>query len=260
MSNNSNEWLGQKFGRLTVVGFVHATPPYRGWCWECKCDCGKTKVLIPRDVKSGKVKSCGCFHDERCRERATKFQHSVYEYKRLYSIYNGIKKRCYNTNEPRYKDYGARGIRMCEEWLNSKTGFDSFVSWSITHNYSENLSIDRIDPNGDYSPENCRWITLQEQSLNKRETLWVNYKGERIQLSVLCKRMNLCYDTIHNRIYSLGWDVDKAIETPSQQEKSLMSKCKEHNIKYNTVLTRIHRYGWDEEKALNTPVRKNKLN
>lgn len=253
--NNSTELLGKKFGRLTIVGFVHARKPQRGWLWECRCDCGKTKILSPQDVKLGKIKSCGCYLSERSKERATKFKHTVYDNRRLYSIYNWMKRRCYNSKTPRYKDYGARGIGICDEWLNDKNGFDNFVEWSITHGYSDNLSIDRIDVNGDYSPENCRWLTLTEQNSNKRDTLWVDYKGERIQLVKLCKKLNVTYDMVHNRIYSLGWDVEKAVSTPSMLDTSLRRECIKRGMNYGTVLSRINKLGWDVEKALETPIK-----
>lgn len=256
MANNSKEWLGKRFGRLTVVDFVHAEPPYRGWLWVCKCDCGNTRTLMVGDVKGGKTRSCGCLHDEVCSKKASKFKHSVKDHARLYSIYNGIKKRCYNENESRYKDYGLRGIKMCESWLNSVDGFDNFVEWSMANNYTEDMTIDRIDVNGNYEPANCRWVSMVEQVLNKRDTRWVTYKGERVQLKVLCDRLGVNYDTVHNRIYSLNWEVESAIDTLSQRNESLMSKCREAGISYSTVRDRIYKLGWSEEKALNTPVKK----
>ena len=255
MSNNSSDLIGKRFGRLTIVDFTHAQKPRRGWLWVCECDCGNIRTLIPGDVKRGKVRSCGCLHDEVCRERATKFEHSVLEHKRLYSIYNWMKRRCYGENEPRYKDYGGRGIKVCDEWLNEEHGFDSFVSWALSNDYSDELTIDRIDVDGDYSPNNCRWFTAAEQNINKRDTLTVEYEGEQIPLKKLCESLGIPYDCTHNRIYNLGWSVEKAITTPSQRETSLAKKCREHGIKYDTVLARMYRYGWDEEKALTTPLR-----
>lgn len=253
MANNSSEWIGKRFGRLTIVDFTHAEPPYRGWWWVCQCDCGNTRTLIPGDVKQGKTRSCGCLHDEVCTEKATKFKYSVINHKRLYSIYNGIKKRCCKESEPRYKDYGARGIRMCDEWLNPINGFDNFVEWSLANNYDDEMTIDRIDVDGNYEPMNCRWIPLTEQALNKRDTLWVTYKGEHIPLMVLCDRLGVNYDTVHNRVYSLNWSIERAVETPSQQSESLMSKCRKKGINYSTVRDRIYKFEWSEERALNTP-------
>ena len=255
MGNNSKELLGVRFGRLTIIDFVHAPPSSRGWWWVCQCDCGNVKQIRPTDIRNGKVRSCGCLLRETSIKKATKFEHRVKEHKRLYSIYNGIKKRCYNVNEPRYKDYGARGIRMDEEWMDESSGFDRFVEWSIANKYTDEMTIDRIDVNGNYGPDNCRWIPLLEQALNKRDTLWVDYKGERVQLMSLCERLGVTYDTVHNRIYNLKWSVEDAVETPSLQEDSLMAKCKEKGINYMTVLSRIRKFGWSEEDALNTPSR-----
>ena len=255
MGNNSAEWLGKRFGRLTVVDFEHSETPNRGWWWVCKCDCGNIKVLRPTDVKLGKTRSCGCLHDEVCTKKATKFNHSVRDHKRLYSIYNWIKRRCYRAEEPRYKDYGGRGIRMTDEWLDPSDGFDRFVEWSMANGYTEEMTIDRIDVNGHYEPTNCRWVSLVEQALNKRDTLWVEYKGEKIPLLTLCDRLGVNYDMVHNRIYALNWSVESAVDTPSQQQDSLMSKCRERGMNYMTVLSRIRKFGWSEEEALNTPSR-----
>lgn len=220
--------------------------------WVTRCDCGEVKSVLPGDAKSGKTKSCGCLHNEAARERATKFKNSVRENKRLYGIYNGIKKRCYNKNEPRYKDYGMRGIKMCKEWLDDASGFDSFVEWSVLNGYNDSLTIDRIDVDGDYSPENCRWATMHEQQLNKRETRWVEYNGEKIQLYVLCNNLGISYDTTHDRLYKRGWTLERAISEPSERENSLLSKCKAAGLNYGTVRDRIFKLGWTEEQALST--------
>ena len=142
---------------------------------------------------------------------------------------------------------------MSDIWLNRVDGFDNFVEWSLSNNYHENMTIDRIDVNGNYEPTNCRWVSLPEQAANKRDTRWVVYKGERVALKVLCDRLGVCYDTVHNRLFSLNWSIERAIETPSQQSDSLMSKCREMGVSYSTVRDRMYKLGWSEERALNTP-------
>lgn len=243
-----SNWIGKRFGRLEVIEYV--MPEHGRGFWRLKCDCGKEHNAIPHDVVTGKCKSCGCYHDERCKERAAKFEHSVYENKRLYSIYNWVKRRCFNKSEPRYKDYGGRGITMCDEWRKS---FDNFADWALTHGYTDDLTIERVDVNGDYCPENCKWITLAEQRYNLRNTIWVDYHGERIQLAKLCQRLGLSYDNVHNRITVLGWDVEKAVEAPTQLETSFSAKCRAHGLNPATVRDRIVKFGWSEEEALNTP-------
>ena len=181
-----------------------------------------------------------------------RYRHKKKDNLSLWYRWHGIKKRCLNERSERYHQYGGRGIKVCEEWLES---FDNFAEWALSHGYADGLTLERIDVNGDYCPENCKWITLQEQAFNKRDTKWVDYKGERIQLRILCERLGVTYDTVHDRIYKRGWSVEDAIEKRSQRQDSLRSKCAEKGINYNTVLDRIRKFGWDEERALNTPSR-----
>ena len=256
--NNDENYLGKRYGKLTVIDFRKITGDGKRtknrWVWVCRCDCGKTTVVSPIDVKQGKTKSCGCYHDARCKERATKFKNGVAENKRLYMIFSHMKRRCYNETSPRYGDYGGRGIKICAEWMDSKSGFDKFVDWALRNGYREDLTIDRIDVDGDYSPENCAWKTRKEQNNNKRVTIWVEYRGEKIQLRKLCDREKVSYDTVHNRLFALGWDIERAINEPSQLETSFTKKCKEHGINPTTARDRIVKFGWTEEEALNTPV------
>ena len=182
--------------------------------------------------------------------RPPRYVHKKKDHLSLWYRWHGIKKRCLNPTDARYHQYGGRGIKVCDEWLAS---FDNFAEWALSHGYSEGLTIERIDVNGDYCPENCKWITLQEQSFNKRDTIWVDYRGEHIQLKILCERLGVCYDTVHNRIRKMGWSVEKAVSTPSLQTDSLMSKCEERGLKYSTVRDRIVKLGWSEEEALSIP-------
>ena len=178
----------------------------------------------------------------------------VHNYKRLHGIYHGIKKRCYNEASPRYGDYGGRGIKMCDEWLDYHGGFEAFVDWSLNNGYSDELTIDRIDVDGDYSPGNCQWMTRKQQNQNKRTTIWVDYRGEHIPLMVLCEREGVSYDTVHDRMFKRGWDLERAINEPSARKKKSFSQiCREHGMNPKVVSDRIRKLGWSEEKALNTP-------
>lgn len=180
-------------------------------------------------------------------------RHPLSKYKRLNRTYHGIKKRCYNPNCPRYKDYGGRGIVMCDEWFDKKEGFDKFCDWALENGYTDEMTIERIDVNGNYCPENCKWITRAEQRENRRDTIWVDYKGEHIQLYKLCERLGLHYDTTNDRIVKRKWDVERAIETPSMMADPLARKAREHGLNPATVRDRISKLGWSEERALNTP-------
>lgn len=255
--NNDESYLGKKYGMLTVTGFTKTIGKYKDarpyWAWVCKCDCGKTTVVNPADVKAGKTRSCGCYHDAVCKERSKKFKHGTTENKRLYVIFNHMKQRCYKVDSPRYSDYGGRGIKICAEWMDSQSGFDRFVDWALSNGYADDLTIDRIDVDGDYSPQNCAWKTRKEQNNNKRETIWVEYSGEKIQLKKLCEREGVKYDTVHNRYAVLGWDIERSLHEPTPLETSFAKKCREHGMSESVVRDRISKLGWSEEEALNTP-------
>lgn len=208
---------GQKFERLTVVEYVGT---YKGRCaqWLCKCDCGNTKITTGRNLRKGLVKSCGCLNDEerhRPKVERRKYGDVRTEDNRLYSIWQSMKRRCYSKTDPHYKMWGARGIKICDEWIND---FKSFEKWAMENGYSDNLSIDRIDNDGNYEPYNCRWSTNKEQSNNRRSNVLVTYKGETRTMTEWCELKNLNYDMFRERIVVLGWSAEKAIETPSQRK------------------------------------------
>ena len=173
------------------------------------------------------------------------------ENKRLWDIYHSMKKRCLNPNCKRYKDYGGRGIKICGDWLN---GFDNFADWAKQNGYIEGLTIERKDVNGEYSPENCEWITLEQQARNKRDTIRVVYRGEEKTLISWREELNLLYDTMHDRIVRRKWSVEKAFETPSQRVTSISAICRERHINPQTVRDRVRKLGWPVEEALNTPM------
>lgn len=181
-----------------------------------------------------------------------RYQHRVDEYRPLWMKWNGMKRRCLTETDARYCDYGGRGIKIYQPWIDS---FDNFAEWALSNGYRDDLTIERINVNGDYCPENCKWIPLKEQSYNKRTTIWVDYKGRHVQLHLLCLELGKPYDTIHNRITKMGWDAERAIDEPSTREtESLMHKCSVRGLNYGTVRDRIIKLGWTEEEALATPT------
>lgn len=160
---NGADLTGQRFFRLTVLKYAGSK---NGHLWECKCDCGKIKKVYGYDLKSETVRSCGCWKNEQAAERAIQrnTRHSE-THTRLYRIWHSMKQRCYYKKGVPYANYGGRGIRVCDEWLQN---FVAFRDWALSHGYADNLSLDRIDPNGNYEPNNCRWATAYEQTHNRR--------------------------------------------------------------------------------------------
>ena len=153
---------GQKFNYLTVIEFY---PTEKGESrWRCKCDCGNEAIVIGKHLISGHTKSCGCYVVKKSTEKATKHGQCG---TRLYRIWGCMKGRCYYECSKYYYNYGGRGIKICDEWLNS---FQAFYDWAVANGYKDDLSIDRIDNNGNYEPSNCRWATREEQNANKRGT------------------------------------------------------------------------------------------
>lgn len=155
---------GEKFGRLTALKPIFDGRRYN---WLCRCDCGNTCVKNGVSLRNGSTKSCGCIHSEQLSKRSKKHGYSG---ERLYRVWKGIKGRCNFPSHKSYKDYGGRGIKVCEEWKND---YISFRNWSIANGYDENAefgkcTIDRIDVNGNYEPSNCRWVDLKTQAKNKR--------------------------------------------------------------------------------------------
>lgn len=152
---------GKTFGRLTVI--KRAENDINGRArWVCKCSCGVESIKTGKLLLNGHCKSCGCGEYENRVKNVTSHRLSN---TRLYNIWKAIKQRCYYAKHKDYHNYGGRGITVCDEWLHD---FQTFYNWAITHGYRDDLSIDRIDVNGNYEPNNCRWATAHEQRINQR--------------------------------------------------------------------------------------------
>lgn len=181
MGKNIN-LVGQTFSRLRVIAFAGMRYNKNGHgskYWECECICGQRSFVSTGNLNSGAVQSCGCLMRERSKEVHTKHGFLTHNDPdpRIYRIWNCMKTRCNNPRRKDYELYCKRGITVCDEW---KDNFQNFYEWAINNGYKDNLTIDRIDPNGNYCPQNCRWATIDEQANNKRNTYYVECNGENI--------------------------------------------------------------------------------
>lgn len=158
---------GKKFGRLLAIERLKNNNKNNA-VWLCKCDCGITKPVVGYLLTSGQSTSCGCY------QRSGLHKTHGQSHTHLHNTWTNMKTRCYNSNRQQYKDYGGRGIAMCNEW---KDNFEAFWEWSLSNGYNSNLSLDRINNDGNYEPGNCRWATRETQARNTRMLRSTNTSG-----------------------------------------------------------------------------------
>lgn len=195
---------GQKFGRLTALYRLHKYHK-KGTYWLCACECGNLVETTLNNLTMGHTKSCGCLnHDNLLKRNTTHGKANT----KLYDVWLHMKSRCYNVNNKDYKHYGGRGIVVCDEW---KDNFQAFYDWCINNGYKDNLTIDRVDVNENYNPNNCRFADRKQQSRNRRNIKLYTINGETHCLSEWCEIYNLKFHTIQARLIR-GWSIEKALE------------------------------------------------
>lgn len=200
---------GRVFGRLTVIEYAGSDSHWQAR-WRCRCECGAEKVILGASLVKGHTVSCGCFAREVSREgfRQRKTLHGQSR-TRLYGIWHGIITRCCNARHPNYRLYGGRGIKVSERWRNFSAFFDDMAG-----GYESGLSIDRIDVNGDYCKENCRWVARAEQAQNRRNTVYVF----GVCLAKYCRDNGISVGAVRARIRN-GWPPEKAVSVPVRKKK-----------------------------------------
>ena len=198
---------GQKFGRLTVIKRVK-NDKHGGSMWLCKCDCGTIKTIRGNSLRQGLTVSCGCYQKEATVKSQTTHGSSK---TRLFHIWQNMKRRCYNPNYKFYNYYGGRGITICDEWLNN---FSAFKQWSLQNGYTNKLTIDRINSNGNYEPSNCRWVSRKTQQNNTRRTRLHTINGVTHSITEWSRIYNMNPETIRHRVVNEHWDILTALTTP----------------------------------------------
>lgn len=213
--------FGERFFKWTVIRYDGIGKSNKHM-YLCKCDCGITKSVLRDSLKNGRSKSCGCDTREKFIKRVTTHKMS---YSPEYKSYTKMKNRCCDKNSTHYSYYGARGILVCDRWLES---FENF--YEDMGDKPPGCSIERIDVNGNYEPSNCKWATVEEQSFNKRKTIYLEYDGIKIPLLKWSRLIMIPIKTLTNRC-KIGWEPKRILLTPPR--KRLM--C-EHEKMFDKII------------------------
>lgn len=206
----SEDLIGRQFGRLTAIQRAedYVSPSgMRSQKWQCRCQCGNTVKVLRQNLLSGHSESCGCLRRE-LRLQNGKWKGMSSEH--LHYVWRAMVRRCTNSKDKSYQDYGGRGIKVCGEW---RDDYLAFRQWAMDNGYAQGLSIDRIDCDGNYEPANCRWTTNEIQSRNRRNICNIEFRGESHPLSVWAKILAIPYKTLRARLYTYGVSVEEAFST-----------------------------------------------
>ena len=207
-----HDLMGQNFGRLTVVGRAE-NDRHGKTRWVCQCECGNVLVANGLNLLKGRTKSCGCLNKERAHGKVDT---------RLHRIWTCMKTRCSNPSHEAYYRYGGRGILVCDEWSNN---FMSFYDWAMANGYADDLTLDRIDNDKGYYPDNCRWATNDEQNNNRRDNHLITYKGKTQTIKKWADELGINRVTLQARITRFHWDIERAMTTKDARERENRNVC-----------------------------------
>lgn len=203
--------VGQRFGRLLVLNRSESNSKSGNAMWVCRCDCGNITTVIGSKLRSHHTKSCGCL---KMNEIA-----NGHSRERVYRTWRGMHQRCYNPKHENYKWYGGKGISVCTEWHD----FIAFREWALANGYTDELTIDRINPDENYSPDNCCWVDMKIQANNRTSNRVIEINGILYTVSQLADTFSLSYYTVINRL-RLGWNIKRIIETPERSKSNYGTK------------------------------------
>jgi hypothetical protein len=212
----------ETFGRLTTIGPRFLVPVGSGFFVAkqvCICQCGNMTITSTNDMRTGTTKSCGCLSREKARQKCieTKTKHGMAGTP-TYTIWKGLKKRCYNEKTEAYRNYGGRGIRVCDRWLDPENGFVNFLE-DMGERPSDNHEVDRYpNQDGNYEPGNCRWATHTEQARNKRNNKLLTHNGKTQCVAAWAEELGMRQTTISDRLRR-GWSVEKTLTAPKQSNR-----------------------------------------
>ena len=214
MSNlGIKDLTGQKFGKLTVLN-ICGRNKYKAVIWYCKCDCGNYTNVLSRSLLSGHTKSCGCIKGYKQVKHNASIKYHGGSDTRLYHVWNDMRQRCENPNKSSYVWYGAKGIRVCDEWQD----FENFEKWAYKNGYDDTAprgycTLDRIDNKEGYNPQNCRWVSMTDQNRNKSYHRYVEYHGKKYTVTQLADEVGMNKDTLVYRL-NANWSVEDAVNKP----------------------------------------------
>lgn len=250
--------LGIQYGELTVIRFIGVSN--RKTIWECQCSCGNLTKVSGSNLPNGHTTSCGCVLE------ATRGKSNITHGGTIgntrgvkrpteYHIWASMRKRCLNPKCKAYPDYGGRGITICDRW----SKFENFLE-DMGKRPSKFVSLDRVDTNKGYSPDNCAWRSAEQQMNNKRNNMVVEYKGKTTTLSLLCKELQVEYHVVYGRMNVLGWGIERAINTPKTVDRiaddPIRSKVRglaeRFNVKYTTICNYLRTHSLDQTIAYYT--------
>lgn len=245
--------LNKEFGLLTVIEYLGKNEKKEN-IWLCECKCGNTTVTTSSCLLTGNKNSCGCL------KRKPKTHGK--RYTKLYYIWSNMKNRCFNKKCKDYIFYGARGISVCNDWRS----FEFFDEWAIENGYREGLSLDRIDNDRSYCPENCRWVTMNEQFNNRRSNHYIEYNGENKTITQWAKEYGMTEQMLSGRLRK-GWSMEDALTRSKKEPKTIEYNgvtytisefSKKHGLPYYIVNSRL-RSNWDIDRIINTPYKKGEI-